>query len=74
MFPKFHSSAFGRISSAQIENRAQLLRDVLQRLDKALSGPPYILTLQDRLFLGPPEGYWKTSKRISIGIWRSCHK
>ena len=53
MFPKFHSSAFGRISSAQIENLAQLLRDVLQRLDKALSGPPYNLTLQDRLFLRP---------------------
>ena len=60
MFPKFHSSAFGRISSAQIENLAQLLRDVLQRLDKALSGPPYNLTLQDRLFLRPREGHWKT--------------
>ncbi|MFZ0860735.1 MAG: hypothetical protein WCA27_25760 [Candidatus Sulfotelmatobacter sp.] len=60
MFPKFHSSAFGRISSAQIENLAQLLRDILQRLDKALSGPPYNLALQDRPFLRPREGYWKT--------------
>jgi UDPglucose--hexose-1-phosphate uridylyltransferase len=60
VFPKFHSRASSRISSAQIENLAQLLRDVLQRLDKALSGLPYNLALQDRPFLRPREGYWKT--------------
>ena len=74
VFPKFHSSAFSRISSAQIGNLARLLRDVLRRLDKALSGPPYNLALQDRPFLRPREGTGKPSKRISIGIWRSCHK
>ena len=60
VFPKFHSSAFSRISSAQIESLAQVLRDVLQKLDKILGGPPYNLALQDRPFLRPREGYWKT--------------
>lgn len=60
VFPKFHSSAFSQISSAQIENLAQILRDVLQKLDKTLGGPPYNLALQDRPFLRPREGYWKT--------------
>ena len=32
VFPKFHSSAFSRISPTQIENLAQVLNDVLQKL------------------------------------------
>jgi UDPglucose--hexose-1-phosphate uridylyltransferase len=60
VFPKVHCSAFSRMSSGQIESLARLLRDVLQRLDKALGGPPYNLALQDRPFLRPREGYWKT--------------
>jgi UDPglucose--hexose-1-phosphate uridylyltransferase len=60
VFPKFHSSAFSRISSTQVKGLAQLLRDVLGRLDKTLGGPPYNLALQDRPFLRPREGYWKT--------------
>ena len=60
VFPKSHSSAFSRISPGQIENLARILRDVLQKLDKTLGGPPYNLALQDRPFLRPREGYWKT--------------
>jgi len=60
VFPKFHSSAFSRISPVQIARLAGILRDVLQRLDKTLGGPPYNLALQDRPFLRPREGYWKT--------------
>jgi Galactose-1-phosphate uridyl transferase, N-terminal domain len=60
VFPKFHSSAFSRISPLQIEKLAWVLRDALQKLDKRLGGPPYNLALQDRPFLRPREGYWKT--------------
>ena len=57
VFPKFHSSAFSGISPVQIEQLAWILRDVLQRLDRTLGGPPYNLALQDRPFLRPREGY-----------------
>ncbi len=60
VFPKVHSSAFSRISAVQIENLAKILRDVLQKLDHTLGGPPNNLSLQDRPFLRPREGYWKT--------------
>jgi UDPglucose--hexose-1-phosphate uridylyltransferase len=60
VIPKFHSSAFSRISTTQVASLAQLLREVLGRLDKTLRGPPYNLALQDRPFLRPREGYWKT--------------
>ena len=43
VFPKSHSSAFSRISPGQIENLARILRDVLQKLDRSLGGPPYNL-------------------------------
>ena len=60
VLPKSHSSAFSRISSGQIENLARILRDVLQKLDRTLGGPPYNLSLQDRPFLRPRAGYWNT--------------
>ncbi len=60
VFPKFHSSAFSALGSGQVENLAAILRDVLQRLDRTLGGPPYNLSLQDRPFLRPRDGYWKT--------------
>jgi len=60
VFPKSHSSAFSWISPGQIESLARILRDVLQKLDHTLGGPPYNLSLQDRPFLRPREGYWNT--------------
>ena len=60
VFPKFHSSAFSRISPGQIQNLARILRDILQKLDHAAGSPPYNLSLQDRPFLRPRQGYWKT--------------
>ena len=60
VLPKFHSSAFGQITSAQAENLAQILRNVLQKLDRTLGRPPYNLFLQDRPFLRPRKGYWET--------------
>ena len=60
VFPKVHFSAFSRINAVQIENLAKILRDVLQRSNHTLGGPPYNLSLQDRPFLRPREGYWKT--------------
>jgi UDPglucose--hexose-1-phosphate uridylyltransferase len=60
VFPKFHNSAFSRISSAQTENLAALMQDVLRKLDRALSGPSFNLALQDRPFLRTRGDYWKT--------------
>ena len=60
IIPKAHCSAFSRINAVQIENLARILRDVLRRLEHTLGGPPYNLSLQDRPFLRPREGYWKT--------------
>jgi len=60
IFPKSHSSAFSRISPEQVESLAQILRDVLQKLDRTLGSPPYNLWLQDRPFLRPRGGYWNT--------------
>ena len=74
VFPKFHSSAFSRISSTEIENLARLLRDVLQRLDKALTGPPFNLALQAGRSCVREKATGRPLKRISIGIWRSCPK
>ncbi len=60
VFPKSHNSAFSRISPGQVETLAQILREVLQRLDRTLSGLPYNLSLQDRPFLRRRSGYWNT--------------
>jgi UDPglucose--hexose-1-phosphate uridylyltransferase len=60
IFPKAHNSAFSRMSSGQVESLAQILRDVLRKLDYTLGGPPYNLALQDRPFLRPRAGYWNT--------------
>ncbi len=60
IFPKFHSSAFCATTPGQLENLAAILRYVLQRLDATLGGPPYNLSLQNRPFLRPRGGYWKT--------------
>ena len=60
ILPKFHSSAFCMTTHSQIQNMADMLRDVLQRLDKTLGGPPYNLSFQNRPFLRPRGGYWKT--------------
>jgi UDPglucose--hexose-1-phosphate uridylyltransferase len=60
IFPKTHNSVFSRISPGQVENLAGILRDVLQKLDHTLGGPPYNLFLQHRPFLRPRTGYWNT--------------
>lgn len=60
VFPKSHNSGFSHISPRQIESVASILRDVLQRLDHTLGGPPYNLSLQDRPLLRPRAGYWNT--------------
>jgi hypothetical protein len=54
------NSAFGRISSEQVESLSRILRDVLQKLDHTLGGPPYNLSLQDGPFLRPRAGYWNS--------------
>ena len=60
IFPKSHNSAFSRISPSQMESLAWILRDVLRKLEHTFNGPPYNLSLLDRPFLRPREGYWKT--------------
>jgi galactose-1-phosphate uridylyltransferase len=60
VLPKFHSSAFSRIEASQGKNLALILRDVLQKLDQKVGGPPYNLSLHDRPFLRPRGNYWKT--------------
>ena len=60
VFPKSHNSAFSRIGSGQVDNLSRILRGILGKLDHALGGPPYNLSLQDRPFLRPRAGYWNT--------------
>jgi UDPglucose--hexose-1-phosphate uridylyltransferase len=60
VLPKFHSSAFSRIGATQIDNLARILRDLLQKLDRSLGGPPYNLSLHDRPFLRRRGDYWNT--------------
>ena len=43
-----------------MERLAWILRDVLQKLDHTLGGPPYNLSLLDRPFLRPRAGYWNS--------------
>jgi UDPglucose--hexose-1-phosphate uridylyltransferase len=60
VFPKSHSSSFSRIAATQIENLAWILRDLLQKLDQKMGGPPYNLSLYDQPFLRRRGDYWKT--------------
>ncbi|MBZ5658295.1 MAG: galactose-1-phosphate uridylyltransferase [Acidobacteriia bacterium] len=60
VLPKFHSSAFSRIGATQIDNVSRILRDLLQKLDQSLGGPPYNLSLHDRPFLRRRGDYWNT--------------
>ena len=60
VFPKMHNSAFSRISAGQVNTLARILREVLQKLDHTLGGPPYNLSLQDRPFLRARAGCWTT--------------
>ena len=73
VFPKVSQQRLQPHQPGQIENLARILRDVLQKLDHTLGGPPYNLSLQDRPFLRPRAGYWNTSKTTSIGTWKYCH-
>jgi len=60
VLPKFHNSAFSRIGATQMDNLARILRDLLQKLDQSLGGPPYNLSLHDRPFLRRRGDYWNT--------------
>jgi UDPglucose--hexose-1-phosphate uridylyltransferase len=60
VLPKFHASAFSQITPSQGENLAQILRNILHRLDRTLGRAPYNLCLFDRPFLRPRKGYWET--------------
>jgi len=60
VLPKFHASAFSQITPSQTATLAQILRDILQKLDCTLGRPPWNLCLQDRPFLRPRKGYWET--------------
>ncbi len=60
VMPKSHQSALRQISPGEIDNLALLLRGVLQKLDSTLGSPPYNLSLCNRPFMRPAEGYWKT--------------
>ncbi len=60
VLPKEHSSAFSRISEGEIESLAQIIRDVLRKLNQTLGGPPYNLSIQDRPYLRSRPGYWNT--------------
>ena len=60
VIPKLHDSAFSRINPEQVTTLAEILREVLQKLERTLDGAPYNLSLQDRPFLRPRAGYWNT--------------
>ena len=44
----------------EIGTLAHILRDILQKLDSTFGRLPYNLSLQDRPFVRPRKGYWKT--------------
>ncbi len=44
ILPKSHSSSFIRIAPSEIENLAQIMREVLCKLNRTLGGPPYNLS------------------------------
>jgi len=60
VLPKSHNSSFRRITDSERANLADILRNILQKLDITLGRPPYSLSLQDRPFVRPRKGYWKT--------------
>lgn len=60
VFPRSHSSAFTLISPKEVEGLAQILRDVLERLDHTLGSPPYNLSLHNTPRLRRRAGYWNT--------------
>jgi len=60
VLPKAHSSAFSQIRDSEIGTLAHILRDILQKLDSTFGRLPYNLSLQDRPFVRPRKGYWKT--------------
>jgi UDPglucose--hexose-1-phosphate uridylyltransferase len=60
VFPKFHSSAFSRISESQTDNLARILRALLQKFDQNIGGPACNLSLHDRPFLRRRGSYWNT--------------
>ena len=63
VLPKVHESGFSHISSGQIESLAGIMRDVLQKLNHTVGGPPYNLSLQDRPLLRNRAGYWNTIQK-----------
>jgi len=60
VLPKSHHSAFSKINPQETTMLSEILREVLQKLERTLEGAPYNLSLQDRPFLRNREGYWKT--------------
>ena len=60
VLPKSHNSAFSRISDSEKGKLAHILRDILQKLDSTFGRLPYNLSLQDRPFVRPRKGYWRT--------------
>jgi UDPglucose--hexose-1-phosphate uridylyltransferase len=72
ILPKFHSSAFSRMGANQSRNLALILRDVLQKLDQEVGGPPYNCRCTTDHFCVQEGTTGTLSKRTSIGISKSC--
>jgi UDPglucose--hexose-1-phosphate uridylyltransferase len=60
VLPKSHGSAFTGIRAQEVEGLAEIVRVVLQKLDRALGSPPYTLSLHNPPRLRRREGYWTT--------------
>jgi UDPglucose--hexose-1-phosphate uridylyltransferase len=60
ILPKEHSADFANIKDDNITNLAKILKEVLLRLNKLLSDPPYNYILHTAPYRRPKAGYWSS--------------
>jgi UDPglucose--hexose-1-phosphate uridylyltransferase len=60
ILPKCHAAEFATLDGAGHDALARLLQEVLGKLDRAVPGVPYNLTLHNSPCRRPKEGYWTT--------------
>ena len=60
ILPKEHSADFTNISGSDTLNLGKMLREILLRMNKLLSDPPYNYILHTAPYRRPKAGYWGT--------------
>jgi UDPglucose--hexose-1-phosphate uridylyltransferase len=60
IFPKNHSSDYINIGKKEIEDLADILKNILKRFETNINNPPYNLMLHTAPLRYPVDGYWET--------------